>query len=132
LCQFWVAIPDGSNFAIFVHTFKWSYEVLWMSRIKILSDRRRLGLSKIIFLFFIWPFIWEESLIKIGQLSHICRKSQFLEFNLKSFLWSDIRFYFCFIIYRSKIARKYSNERCELNEKIFNFWSPNLTYVSLR
>ena len=97
LCQFWVAIPERSNLSIFDHTFKWSFEVLWMTRIKILIlfGRWRLGLSKIIFLLFFWHLVWEESLSEFGQLSQICQKSRFSKSIKKSF--NDQLFVFIFV-----------------------------------
>ena len=71
LCQFWVSIPDRTNLSIFDHTFKCPHEVLWLSKSNILifPNRRRFGLSKINFLFFIWPLVWEESSSEFVQLS---------------------------------------------------------------
>ena len=68
LCQFWVAIPDGSNLSIFDHTFEDPYEVLWYPKLKILIlyCRRGLGLSKITFFFIISHLVVEQSLFEFS------------------------------------------------------------------
>jgi hypothetical protein len=71
LWHFSVVIPDESNLSISEHTFKSPYEVFRLLKIKIFifSNKRRIGLSKINFLFIIWPLILEETIIEFDQFS---------------------------------------------------------------
>ena len=96
LCQFWVAIPERSNLSIFENTFKWSFEVLWMSRIKILIlfGRWRSGLSKKNFLLFFWHLVWEESLSEFGRI--LMHKNPVFRSRLKKVWMTSYSFLFLF------------------------------------
>jgi hypothetical protein len=102
LCHLWVAIPERSNLSIFDHPFKCPHEVLWMLRIKIftLFDRRRSGLSKMLFLLFFWHLVLEESLGKFGEISHICQKYRFSRLIQKVCMAS---FSFLFLFYKLQL-----------------------------